>query len=325
MRARFWGTRGSLPVALSVETLRRKITDALINADGKKFADRDEAARFVRQLPFDVGGTFGGASSCVELELSMPTNASREYFLCDLGSGAREFGHAVLQRHGPATPNVFHIFLSHTHWDHIMGFPFFAPAYIPGNTVRIYGCHDNLEAAMRRQQDPPSFPVPLDYLKSNIQFVQLAPGVSTPISQGLSVTGMLQLHAQDSYGYRFEHDGKTLIYSTDSEHKLDSAEETERFARFFKDADLVIFDAMYSLADTISVKADWGHSSNMVAVELCQLAGARHLALFHHEPMHDDAQIVAIEQETRHLEQITRGDRQALRVTAAYDGLEIDV
>ena len=86
--------------------------------------------------------------------------------------------------------------------------------------------------------------------------------------------------------------------------------------RFFRDADLVIFDAMYSLADAVSVKADWGHSSNVVAVELCQLAGARHLCMFHHEPVFDDAAIDAVLAETRRLEEITRG-AAALYVSAA--------
>ena len=80
-----------------------------------------------------------------------------------------------------------------------------------------------------------------------------------------------------------------MVYSTDSEHKRDEPAETDAFVEFFRDADLVIFDAMYSLAEAISVKEDWGHSSNIVGVELCQLARARHLCLFHHEPVHDDA------------------------------------
>jgi ribonuclease BN (tRNA processing enzyme) len=92
----------------------------------------------------------------------------------------------------------------------------------------------------------------------------------------------------------------------------------------FERADLVIFDAMYSLADAISVKADWGHSSNIVGVELCQLAGARHLCLFHHEPVFEDSAIQAMLAETRRLEQITRG-AAALRISAAYDGLEIEL
>jgi len=115
-----------------------------------------------------------------------------------------------------------------------------------------------------------------------------------------------------------------VVYSTDSEHKLDDRAETARFVELFREADLVIFDAMYSLAEAVSVKADWGHSSNVVGVELCQLAKAKHLVLFHHEPANNDRAIeIALRDATR-LEELTR-DGQALRVSAAYDGLEIDL
>ena len=142
---------------------------------------------------------------------------------------------------------------------------------------------------------------------------------------GVRVTTMLQRHGGDSYGYRFEGGERSVVYSTDSEHPLAEAEHTERFVEFFRDADLVIFDAMYSLADSISVKADWGHSSNVVGVELCQLARARHLCLFHHEPVFDDAAVDAVLAETRRLEEITRGAAPPLRVSAAYDGLAIEL
>jgi ribonuclease BN (tRNA processing enzyme) len=139
---------------------------------------------------------------------------------------------------------------------------------------------------------------------------------------GMQVTTMLQRHTGDSYGYRFEAQDKVLVYSTDSEHPLADPAHTERFVQFFRDADLVIFDAMYSLADAISFKADWGHSSNIVGVELCQQANVRHLCLYHHEPVFDDVAIEAMLAETRRLEEITRG-ASALRVSAAYDGLEL--
>jgi len=160
-------------------------------------------------------------------------------------------------------------------------------------------------------------------LPSRIEFVRLEPGRNYEIA-GLNVRLMLQRHGGDSYGYRFEQDGRTVVYSTDSEHTLADPADTKRFVEFFGDADLVIFDGMYSLADAISVKADWGHSSNIIGVELCQLAGARHLCLFHHEPAYDDATIARVLDDTRRLEEITRTGH-ALRVSAAYDGLEIDL
>ena len=278
MRVRFWGTRGSLPVALTSADVLDKLAAALLAGSGRKFASYADAHAFAQQeLPESLKHTFGGHTSCVEIE-----SAGDEYCVCDMGSGARAFGAHVLARQG-ARPATVNIFMSHMHWDHIMGFPFFGPAYVPGNKLFIYGCHDQLEHAFRRQQEPPSFPVSFKVLGASIEFVRLVPGETREVS-GVKVTPQLQHHSGDSYGYRFESGGKAFVYTTDSEHKLEQKSETERIAAFFREADLVIFDAMYSLAEAVSVKADWGHSSNVVAVELCQMARVRKLALFHHEP-----------------------------------------
>ena len=315
---RFWGTRGSLPVALTSEGLGRKLREVLRAARGQAIDTDADIERLLGSLPFAVAGTYGGHSSCVQIDAG-----SDDYFVCDMGSGLRPFGQAAMaQRNGKA--QTFHIFMSHLHWDHIMGLPFFVPAFIPGNRVILYGSHRELEFALRRQQEPPSFPVGFDTIfEGRIEFRHLEPGVPHQVA-GLTVTTMLQRHTGDSYGYRFESQGKVLVYSTDSEHPLADPAHTERFVQFFRDADLVIFDAMYSLADAISFKADWGHSSNVVGVELCQMANVRHLCLYHHEPVFDDAAIEAMLAETRRLEEITR-DASALRVSAAYDGLELSL
>jgi phosphoribosyl 1,2-cyclic phosphodiesterase len=269
-------------------------------------------------LDFSLSHTFGGDSPCVQLDAGRP-----EYLLCDLGTGARVFGNRVLARGGPGKTNVFHVVMSHVHWDHIMGFPYFTPAYIPGNRIVIYGCHEELEHAFRRQHGPPSFPVPFERLGASIEFVRLEPGRVRDIA-GWRVTPKQQNHSGDSFGYRFERDGRSIVYSTDSEYKLEDPAETEAVAAFFRDADLVVFDAMYSLAEAVSVKEDWGHSSNVVAVELCQLAKAKHLVLFHHEPANNDEQIASIWRETLRLEEITRTGAP-LKISAAYDGLEIEL
>ena len=313
---RFWGTRGSLPVALTAAGVRRKVIAALRGAAGRSFASDSELDAYVDSLGMLVSGTYGGHSPCVEIETGGP-----EYVLCDLGSGVRPFGQKAMSRHGAASPQTYHIFMSHVHWDHIMGFPFFTPAYIRGNRIRIYGGHAELESALRRQQAPPSFPVDFSILGADIEFVRLEPERQYEVA-GLNVRLMLQRHSGDSYGYRFASAGKTVIYTTDSEHTLEEPSETKSFVDFFRDADLVIFDAMYSLADAISVKADWGHSSNIVGVELCQMAGARHLCLFHHEPVQSDETIERVLTETRRFEEISRTGKPLL-VTAAYDGLEI--
>jgi phosphoribosyl 1,2-cyclic phosphodiesterase len=316
MRAvRFWGTRGSLPVALTAEGLQRKLRGVLRAARGLALADDAAIDGFIASLPFALAGTYGGHSSCVQI-----VTGGAEQVVCDMGSGLRPYGLAAMAA-GSGRAQTFHVFMSHLHWDHIMGLPFFVPAFVPGNRVVIYGSHRELEAALRRQQEPPSFPVDFSIFGATMEFVVLEPGRTHRVA-GMDVTSMLQRHGGDSYGWRFEAQGKVVVYSTDSEHPLADPAHTERFVQFFRGADLVVFDAMYSLADAISVKADWGHSSNVVGVELCQLAGAKHLCLFHHEPVFDDDAIDAMLAETRRLEEITRSSTR-LEVSAAYDGLEI--
>ncbi|MBS1142756.1 MAG: fold metallo-hydrolase [Proteobacteria bacterium] len=315
----FWGTRGSLPVSLTHRDIREKIIAALTAANGKSFKTRLALEDFVDKLPFTVAGTFGGNSSCVEIVADRDS-----HFICDMGSGARPLGQAKIARFGIPHPQTYQIFISHLHWDHLMGFPYFAPMYIPGNRIVIHGCHADLERAVRLQMQSPCFPVDYAQAGAKIEFDIMTPDEAHYIS-GINVTPKRQMHAGDSYGYRFESVDRTVVYSTDSEHRLDDPAEHDAISHFFRKADLVIFDAMYSLAEAVSVKADWGHSSNIVAVELCQAAAAKRLALFHHEPVHDDQQLARMVAETRRLEQITRGSRAPLEILSAYDGLTIDL
>jgi phosphoribosyl 1,2-cyclic phosphodiesterase len=323
MRIRFWGTRGSLPVALEAREVRAKVQRALERALSPQFAAglTTPAAieRFVDSvLAFEEGGTFGGNSACVQV---LP-EGSEEIVVCDAGSGLRTLGQRLLEERGPSG-HVVNLLVSHVHWDHIMGFPFFTPAYVPGNTIRILGCHDVLESAFRGQQSAPCFPVSFNALRADIEFVRLEPGRTVELA-GLAVTPKLQRHGGDSYGYRFEQHGKAVIYSTDGEHKLDDGAAIEAVIEFFRGADLVVFDAMYSLAEAISVKEDWGHSSNLVGVDLCLRAGVGHYCMFHHEPIYDDETLARILAETRRYEELSRLDRP-LEVSTAYDGLEIEI
>ena len=178
MRVKFWGTRGSIPVAPTTAAIRQKLVAALTQAAGRQLDTPARIEAFVDgELDWAVRHTFGGNSSCVQLDAGDPY-----YVLCDLGSGVRALGnHALATRRGE--PAEYHVFMSHTHWDHIMGFPFFMPAYIPGNVITIYGCHAWLEEAIRRQHGAPSFPV---------EFAQLGLEVLDPLLSMVS-------HRIDSY------------------------------------------------------------------------------------------------------------------------------
>jgi phosphoribosyl 1,2-cyclic phosphodiesterase len=316
MRVTFWGTRGSLPTPLTAVDVRGKIVTALSAARGRLLETPAEIDTLIDALPFSITGTYGGNSPCVQIDES-----PAEDLVCDAGSGLRVYGQRMLARYG-RTPRTYHLFMSHMHWDHIMGFPFFTPAYIPGNRICIYAVHPNVEEAFRRQHGPPSFPVPFDGLGATIEFVPLTAGEPHEIA-GHRVRALLQPHGGDSYAYRFERDGKAIVYATDAEHKFVHQTDAQPFVAFFHDADLLIFDAMYSLGDAVSIREDWGHSSNVVGVELAHEAHVKHLVLFHHEPVHDDATIERILAETRRFAQIL--ENAHLVVSSAYDGLVIDV
>jgi ribonuclease BN (tRNA processing enzyme) len=141
---------------------------------------------------------------------------------------------------------------------------------------------------------------------------------------GFRVKLMRQVHHGGSFGYRFEREGKTVVYSTDAEHKQQNEKETAAVEDFFRNADLVIFDAMYSLADMITIKEDWGHSSNIVGVDLCLQANVKHYCMFHHEPAYNDETLYTILQETKRYEEIVR-ENHSLEVSTAYDNLVIDI
>jgi anti-anti-sigma factor len=315
----FWGTRGSLPAPIGENGVRAKIREALLVACERGLPAAAAIDAFIDcELPFSVRGTFGGNTSCVEI-----STGGDEFVVCDLGTGVRELGNRILAERGPGHKACYNVFLSHMHWDHIMGFPFFAPAYIPGNTIRIHGCHEMLNEAMRVQQSAPWFPVEFGSLGATMEFVRLEPGVEVQVA-GLAVTAIEQPHSGDSYSYRFSRGGRSIVYSTDGEYKTEAIKPTYPFVEFCRDAELLIFDAMYSLSDSVSLKEDWGHSNNMVAVELAQLARVKRLVLFHHEPVMNDRMIEQVQAETIRFEEISRNEHK-VEILSAYDGMELTI
>lgn len=212
--------------------------------------------------------------------------------------------------------------MSHYHWDHIMGFPFFVPAFVPGNIINIYGCHDDNEYPFVRQQEQPSFPVPMSIMGADIRFHKIEPDRDYEIA-GLNVRAIKQNHPGVAYGYRFEKDNQVVVYSSDSEHTPDANRDDYPFLDFFRDADVLIFDAQYELFDHIDTKANWGHSSNVMGVELAVRSGVKRLCIFHNEHTADDAQLDQFLQETINYLHIY-DENYPLEVIVSYDGLSID-
>jgi phosphoribosyl 1,2-cyclic phosphodiesterase len=234
---------------------------------------------------------YGGNTSCVEVETAAGT-----LLVLDCGTGAHELGQELLRR---AQPVRGHLLISHTHWDHIQGLPFFAPLFVPGNRWDVYGprgLEGSLQGALAGQMQYTYFPVTLDALRAEVRYHDLVEG-SFEIGEVRVQTRYLN-HPALALGFRLEVDGVTVVYVCDHEpHVRDLAVrpgelmgEDLAHAEFLRGADLVIHDAQYT-AGEYPEKAGWGHSTAEYAVRICRAVGVRRLALTHHDPLHDDATI----------------------------------
>lgn len=329
MKVRFWGTRGSLPAPCTAQVIRRKIAGALEATRGRALRTPAEIDTFIEEeLPFALKGTYGTNTSCVQIE----DGNNDAYLLCDAGSGLRDFATELVRAGRVKEPATFHIFISHLHWDHIQGFPFFVPAFVPGNRIIIHTYHKETEKALREQMDAPCFPVPFEALGADIEFDVQEPCTPYEI-EGFHISSIQQDHPGISYGYRLEKDGKVAVYSSDSEHKDAAYSDDYPFLDFFRDADLLIFDAQYSLADATFTKANWGHSSNIIGVELAARSRVKTLAIFHHEPTSPDEELDEFLLNTRMYSNIYHqeaghpesAERFPHDIILAYDGLELEL
>lgn len=232
---------------------------------------------------------YGGNTPCVEVV------AGDEHLILDAGTGIRPLGASFLQndrRHGT-------LLLSHTHWDHIQGFPFFAPAFDPRRSFRILAGHlprstGGIRTVLAGQMAEPNFPVPLDIMRGSLAFEDFTAGDHFQLQPGIMVRTAQLNHPNGATGYRIEHGGCSVCYVTDTEHV--PGRPDENILGLVEGADLLIYDSTYTDAEFPS-KVGWGHSTWQEAVRLAQRGNVRRLAIFHHEPDHDDRFMRAVELE----------------------------
>ena len=318
MKVCIWGARGSLSATFNAERARAKVKAALQFAVEMGIYSPTNLDELIdNELPFPVRASYGTNTPCIQVE-----GQGDDYIICDCGTGLRDLGNKIMaERHG-APGAHFHIFMSHLHWDHIQGFPFFVPAYIPGNRISFYGGHPNIKNVLETQQSEPCFPVHFENLSAEIDFTRLKSGQKIEVA-GVSIEVKAQYHPGGSFGYRFEKDGKSAVYSTDCEHKSATALTDKGFVKFFNEADLLIMDAQYSFAEANSIKEDWGHSNNIIAVELSGMAKVKTLCLFHQEPVLDDFQLQKFLEDTNEFSQLA--EFRPENIIMAQDGLCIDL
>ena len=316
MIVRFWGVRGSVPTPLGAQQLKEKITWALKGASDRDIMDERAAEHYVEGLPLHIKGTYGGNTSCVELHSEDTT------IIFDAGTGIRLLGLHLMDGRFAKGAGTAHLFLSHTHWDHIHGFPFFLPAYVPGNRIIIYSPHSDVEKRFSMQQDPWYFPVPLKAMHADIEFVSLLEGQNVAIGH-VDVTNIKLNHPGGSFGYRVRKQDASFVYATDTEFTNLSESDMGKYIDFFSQAKVLVFDSQYTLREALE-KEDWGHSSSLTGVDMARDAGVKTLVLFHHEPTYDDNTLRDILQRTRKYAEL-QGLDQTCKVIMAYEGLELVV
>ena len=313
---KFWGVRGSVPTPISPESLEEKLVDLLVNSKGHDVSTPDTAKAFLQSRPLFESTTVGGNTSCVDVR------AGDQHIIIDCGSGMKELGWSLMQQEYGKGQGQAHILISHTHWDHLMGFPYFQPAYVPGNKFTICGCHRNLKRRFERQHHPENFPAPMTVMGSDIQFKKWTPDRKKRLGN-ISIKPLLLDHPGDSYAYRIENDSKVFIYASDGAYNDPSPATMQRYHTFYHNADVLVFDAHFDLIESFE-KSDWGHSTSFLGVDIALNAGVKQLLLFHHDPLSDDRRVAKFLKSTqRYLNHIA--PNADLTVSVAYEGLELTI
>ena len=238
--------------------------------------------------PRHVG--YGGNTSCIEV------TAGDRTLILDAGTGLRELGNK-LTADGVTEDTLL---LTHTHWDHISGFPFFTPAFQSDFKLRVIAAHleqsGGIRSVLEGQMAQPMFPVPLEQLQATVDFDDFEAGESFNLGPDIDVITAPLNHPNGATGYRIEHLGKALCYVTDTEHV--PGKPDQRILELIAGADLVIYDCTYT-DDEFPAHVGWGHSTWQEGVRLCREARAKRLAIFHHAPGHEDDFLARVEEEAR--------------------------
>ena len=301
MRIKIWGSRGSIPTPMTNDAYRFKVRRLLELYAKSEDKDIDT---FLENVPFHLSNTYGGNTACVQVI----DDSSKDIIVLDAGSGLRLLGNDLAGKGGL---NI-HLFISHFHWDHICGLPFFGPIFNPTNTITFYSTNDEIAENLTRQQHP-----------SEKKFVVINSDHTVKIG-GLEIRAVDLIHPGGCSAFVVHSGKKKLSYVTDTEFTEDGIAGKELYYKAcFESSDLMLLDCQYSLVEFFS-KFNWGHTATNVAVNLALEWRIKQLAMFHFDPMHSDEDLSRMLIEAKSITNPKYNNRN-LKVIQAVEGSVIDV
>jgi phosphoribosyl 1,2-cyclic phosphodiesterase len=352
MVIKYWGMRGSIPAPLTngqekekqcanfMDVIKRGGTSELFGNDADAPGLAEKIMQFLNNQPKSLAGTYGGDTTCLEIQAR-----DSPLIILDAGSGIRALGNVLLGRlfsennlnpldSDQERKHDLHLFFSHYHWDHIQGFPFFGPAFIPGDkkvNIHFYGkknAKTRLSDALKGQQEYPLFPVGWKAMPCKKTYKELGRIASTEIPVGKVVVKYAELdHPDRVLGYSMGIGGKKFVCATDTEHR---AIEDPFLIELAKDADILYYDAQYTPEEYSGKegpsKVRWGHSTFELAVKTALAANVDTVVLGHHEPTRSDFKVEELMENALEFRneclRLPGNEGKALNVVMAYQGLE---
>ena len=284
MQIKLWGVRGSLPSPINNEEYSDKIRRILGLAIRNNLKSGDSIESFLATLPNELRYVYGGDTTCVTV-----TSDSGRLYILDCGTGIRRLGNILMEGDCARGKGILNIMITHNHWDHIQGIPFFRPIYVPGNVLNFYSPYKKQQEYLENQMSSPYFPATFQGTASTKNYHNIENAINEPIQleEDLFISIYPLKHPQGCFAYKFQQKNKTFIFATDTEFTGETIESTSSTTDFFKNADLLILDSQYTLNEAF-LKVDWGHTSYTMAVNCAINWNIKKLVMTHHEPAYSD-------------------------------------
>ncbi|MGK5085356.1 MBL fold metallo-hydrolase [Bdellovibrionota bacterium FG-1] len=309
---------------MAPDSLQDHMRNLLLEFTERGYSQTADVDKFIQEVPRHRFGGYGGNTACVEV------SHGTEQVILDAGSGIRPLGYQLMEGACGRGTGVVHILFTHFHWDHLVGLPFFTPIFIPGNKIHVYAVQPELSDVLKTVFKKPYFPISLEKLGASIEYHRLEP--RQPVRFGDMIVTPYELdHPDPCWGYKFESGGKVFSHCVDTECLRVTAQELGPDLPLYQGVDLMIFDAQYTLMETIE-KVNWGHAAASLGLDIAMREGIKKVIFMHHDPASSMEKIAAAESQARRYyeSQLKSAHRSGIDIKLvdwafAYEGMVFDL